>query len=702
MKHALAILLPGIFVLTASACGGGESARRPRVELDPSSLDVTIDLQYSFAIVNTGDAVLRVTGAPTIIAEACEGDAPGVEPFALAVTNVESFPIAVDPRGLEGMGPDGISAVGVTVTYTPQPVACERVARVTIASDDPDRPSLVLIVRVAKPEPYIEANPAILDVGYVAEGGSETGILNIQNSGLGDLRIHKIAFAGEAGFSFTWGCERVDDGSNTKPIAITAQGGELGPEQCEPVVVPRNTSFAVPVRYQAAHGEKANALLTFFSNDPRFDASAGKGLDVELRANWGGPVLRVVPNPIDFGSVVLLKPRVITAYLESVGDETVSVTDVYLSEDTSDAFHLQLDDLGAFNAANPLVLEPGARRDFRVAFVPQSLTTDGEGKPTADVGKILVDNTSPRSTVEVPLTGMGVEAECAVCEFEVLVAGKPLPEGESIVPQTMLQFKDRSYDPTIDGGIDGRTWSVEAPPGSAQIFEPSPMFKDPKFQPNVIGEYRFRLEVVNKDGCRADCERLIEVRSPEGLHVEMTWSTPQDVDETDQCWENSDCGSDMDLHVVHPQASGTRKDKTGGPYGYFDLFGYDCHWNNKQPDWWMEKVGDPRYQPSLDLDDTDGAGPENFTYTFPEPEKCYRIGVHYYDDHGYGKSYPTVRVFIDSSIPVYEKTLTKAMYTWDMWDVGRVCVDDIEDPFEEFTTNDGGPVIETNYNPTSP
>jgi hypothetical protein len=700
VKKLLSILVVATFAVGVSACGGGSKAQRPRVEVDPSSLDVTIDQEYTFSIVNTGEALLTVTAAPTIASTPCAGDAEGVEPFAIAVTNVAQFPVKVDPRGMPGMGPDDLSAVGVTVTYTPQPVSCERTATVSILTNDPDRPTLTMTIRVAKALPFIEANPAILDLGYVEEGQSTDGVLFLQNSGLGDLVIDKLSFAGDAGFSFKWGCERVDDQSNETSIVITPQGQEIGVAQCEPIVLARNSSFQVPVRYVASHGEKANALLTVFSNDPRFDAASGKGLDVELRANWGGPCVKLVPNPLDFGSVVVLKPKPLKVRIESCGDEPVDITDIYLSTDSSDDF--VLGNVPALNAANPLTLQPGASAEFLVTFVPQEVQTDPDGKPVPDLGKVIVENSSPRAMAELPLSGYGVEAQCAVCEFEVLVAGKVLPEGDTVVPQTLLQFKDRSYDP-LGGNIANWSWTALQPPGSQQIFDPSNAWKDPKFQPNVAGTYTFILSVQNEDGCRAECERVIEVLPPQGLHVELTWTTPQDPDETDQCWEQNDCGSDMDLHVVHPLAGsggGYRLDATGEVMGYFDPI-YDCNWTNKQPQWRNPPIEDPRYMPNLDLDDTDGAGPENFTLTFPEPDKCYRVGVHYYDEHDWGASYPTIRVYCDST-EVYNLRLTKAMYEWDMWDVGRVCCDDTANPFQPFKKTNGDPVIHDNYDPLDP
>jgi len=152
----------------------------------------------------------------------------------------------------------------------------------------------------------------------------------------------------------------------------------------------------------------------------------------------------------------------------------------------------------------------------------------------------------------------------------------------------------------------------------------------------------------------------------------------------------------MDLHVVHPYARGDVLDPQGQVYGYFDD-DWDCYWANAHPVWDLQHASDPLYQPNLDRDDTDGAGPENFTYPIPPKDKCFRVGVHYFDDHTFGRSYPTIRVYLDSATPIYEKTVSKGMNMLDMWDVGRICYWDQSRPFQEFTKSNGDPVIISNY-----
>jgi len=97
--------------------------------------------------------------------------------------------------------------------------------------------------------------------------------------------------------------------------------------------------------------------------------------------------------------------------------------------------------------------------------------------------------------------------------------------------------------------------------------------------------------------------------------------------------------------------------------------------HSSSPGWPGAPVGkesDPDYQASLDRDDQNGGGPETFNYPIPEADKCYKIGVHYWSDHGFGAAYPTLRVWIDG-VDVYTNTTQPKLKMLDMWEVGEVC-----------------------------
>lgn len=72
---------------------------------------------------------------------------------------------------------------------------------------------------------------------------------------------------------------------------------------------------------------------------------------------------------------------------------------------------------------------------------------------------------------------------------------------------------------------------------------------------------------------------------------------------------------DVDLHLVRP----------GG--NFYDAGGGDCHWRNLNPDWGV--VGQTNDNPFLDIDDTDGRGPETINLE-SAPAGNYVVYVHYY------------------------------------------------------------------------
>ena len=235
-------------------------------------------------------------------------------------------------------------------------------------------------------------------------------------------------------------------------------------------------------------------------------------------------------------------------------------------------------------------------------------------------------------------------------------------EGEAVIPQTILHlYGDDSY--AANGTIQKYEWVAEQPAGSQSVFVPSHTFPNPTFETNVAGVYTFQLTVydqTNSPSC-IPAEYEVVVIPDEAIHIELLWHTPNDPDETDT---GPEAGSDLDLHFLHPWAAGPDIDGDGQPDGWFDI-PFDCFWFNAHPNWgsYDPAIND---DPGLDRDDTDGAGPENTNLDIPE-NVHYRVGVHYWNDHGYGAAFATVRVYIYAQL-VFE--LPDVMLAdSDMWEV---------------------------------
>ena len=238
-------------------------------------------------------------------------------------------------------------------------------------------------------------------------------------------------------------------------------------------------------------------------------------------------------------------------------------------------------------------------------------------------------------------------------------------EGEEVIPQTKLHLVgSNSY---AVGSVSAWQWSVTQPDGSQSVFLPSAAHPDPTFEVNIAGVYDFTLEVWDQDGKKScePAEVTVFVIPDEAVHVELLWDTPGDLDQTD---EGPEAGADLDLHFLHPFATGEDVDGNGVPDGWFDQ-PFDCFWFNAHPNWGsLDPFVDD--DPGLDRDDTDGSGPENVNLNLPEDGMTYKVGVHYWNDHDFGPSTATVRIYVFSQL-VFEVS-DVSLVEGDMWEVATL------------------------------
>ncbi len=700
-----------------AACGGSGSKQKvydpPIIAIDPPDREVLLlastgaeqGQTHDFSIRNTVSGSLLTVSSVTIEQSLCAGDPENT--FSLTWDDGVVFPVAIAGPG-DGPATGKPESVHVQVTYTAPDTVCERSATVHILSDtrDADERDLTIRITAPIPTPHIVAAPTVVDLGMVEEGQSAESFLALRNTGLGDLVVSDVRYKGSPRFSFTWKCQWADDQGPDEPLDkvpfiekwVQVEGGAepttLGSACAGPMIIPANGEYKVRVRYEAVDDLPAKAFLTFLSNDPDYDAAAGQGMDVEFWANVSGPCLRAIPDKVDFGTVMKGTFHAEAVELFSCGDKTVEVTSLALQAGDQSPFRLDLQGIGTPSEAEPLVLNPGDRKTFMVTYLPEAVKAAQDGTVLSDEDTIRVANSSPRPEVLVPVSGRAVEGEKPVCEFKITSPKEgEVGDGESVLVLDRLSFYDQSYDPMPGGGVVAWEWSATTPPGSADVFQPSYTFPTPTFEVNVVGDYLFCLKVFNTLGIPSDpCCKLVHVKAGEGCVVELTWETPLDPDPTDECGTGKNCGSDMDLHIVHRYAGGPDIDKDGQPDGFFDTK-WDCFWFNPRPTW--VEGGDPVLdQPRLDRDDTDGAGPENFHYDRSPPGECYKVGVHYWDDHTFGASYPTLRVFLDGDLK-YEKKAPK-MKMQDLWEAGEVCCANPDKPFVEYEVG-GAPVIIPQY-----
>jgi len=487
--------------------------------------------------------------------------------------------------------------------------------------------------------PRLLPQPRVVDFESVDEGASATRSVALLNTGAAELVITRFHLAGHTGFSAD-----IDDDT----WYVNAETAGPGVVLEEPIVIAPGHATHIDVAYAATGPEPAEGQLVLVSNDP----SAPNGTTIRLFANVEGPCIQVNPSVVDFGGKLVGQSSTINMEIISCGDRSLRVEGVSMVDDAGGSFSLNTAALGLL----PLDLQPNASIYVPVQYLPAGVSTIIDGQPQRDVGTIRIRSDAYLSELDVEVTGFGTDGSCPTPQITVA-------QGQEVIPQTNLQLSAESST-SSGAAITGWEWSVIQPTGSNSSFVPSPFVERPTFEANIIGEYIFRLKVVDAHGMES-CDRAsytVFVTSDEAIHVELTWDTPGDPNphNTGMIGGRS-AGSDMDLHLLHPNALSDPLGALLYPGGWFHDR-WDCYWANPRPQWGTSA----NQNPSLDRDDTDGWGPENMHLSVPQNNTTYKVGVHYWDDWEYGPSYSTVRIYIYGQLRMQWGGVF--MINHDMWE----------------------------------
>ena len=562
------------------------------------------------------------------------------------------------PFGIERLGSDkGPQALVVKVRYVKQSDSVARSAVITFKSNDQITPSVSITVTTDVGVPRLSATPNPVDFQLVPR--SDTPIyrtLTLLNTGNRVLNV--------SGF-------RVEDdvrfGVRGDGFELTGEDAANGIDLAQAIQVEPGANKTVEVSFLSDSPSPAEGQLVIFSDDP---TSGQTGYAVDLVANKSGPCVLVTPREVDFGGKLVGNQSRIELKVESCGTEPLSLTSVAMKAGSSPDFSLDFSTLPTgyetgWSTTHPLSVPINESVTIAVVFVPDSVNPrDADNVPIPDKGTVLIGSNAFESQVQVPVEGAGSDVECPT---PVIV----VEEGEEVIPETVLHLDaTQSYAPF--GGIAAYEWRVTQPEGSASVLVPSFTDPQPVLEANVVGVYTFKLDVRDENGNRSGessacptAEYQVLVQPDQAIHVELTWVTPGDVDETDT---GEGVGSDLDLHFAHESARGPDLDGDGFPDPWFDE-SWDVFWFYPEQQWGSF---DPnaRDNPTLDRDDTDGAGPENLNLAVPQDGVAYTIGVHYWNDWGFGPADATVKVFHYAEL-VYEATLEE-MQRLDMWCVGKI------------------------------
>jgi hypothetical protein len=628
---------------------------RPEIQLEPSgALKSIVDgamapgesLVHTIRILNADNGLLELSAVTLDYTVPEDGaDADGV---AFQFLPLPTLPADVHTLGSEEY-PQGIE---IQVQYTKQADGYQRTARITFESNDPFNPEVSITLETVAGQPRLSANPETLDFGLVPKDTLGEAQISILNTGDRTLLVSRfqILFDGRFGVQ----------GSN---FSIGSDpGAPLNIDLPEAIAIEPGTSSPLTVTFLSETPTPAEGVLKIYSDDPD---SGEEGHSVTLISNKTGPCIQVEPRTVDFEGKVVGTLSTIDVKVTSCGTEPLSITRIAIGADSSGDFSVSHENLPEeFQATGPTLQNPvtiGVNEFvyIPVSFVPDAVNPkDADNIPIPDLGTLEISSDAFEALVEVELQGAGAEQECPTAVIIV-------QEGEEVIPQTVLHLDgSQSYAPY--GPVVKWLWDVDQPEGSQENFVPTGSDSNPVLAANVVGVYTFRLRVWDQNNIEScsPAEFKVLVQPDQAIHVELTWVTANDPDETDTGFA---AGTDLDLHFTHPNATGPDLDKDGFPDPWFDKK-WDCFWYNGEPDW---SSFDPNADdnPSLDRDDTDGAGPENLNLGIPQDDTAYRIGVHYWQSNGFGDVEATVRIFTYATM-IYEKTwgLTER----DMWTVATV------------------------------
>jgi hypothetical protein len=437
--------------------------------------------------------------------------------------------------------------------------------------------------------------------------------IEVQNIGQAPLEISKVRLSPPEGSDYRIAFAT---GSDTEPSTDT---------DTFPDTLAANESFFVRVFFNPLNDLPSTADLIFFTNDPEKPEYV-----VNLRGNSDAPCLQLNhENEVNFGEGGIGFANNKTMIIENCSpssDLTIDAIAVCtLNGDVCDAddpiFQIKDGSLPADLPAGPAVIPPDGTSNFVLTYTPENLDVSN--------GELTVVSDDPaKANLVVPVIGKGTDNACPQAVGEAKLSDSTRWQTDlNTIPLKTVNFRGiNSIDQ--DGSISRYEWNlVSKPTGSTSRFTPSSTVAEPDLFLDLAGDYVVELKVFDDKGtesCGDQAIVTIRATPDEDIHVQLVWETPTDPDQTDTE------GSDLDLHFLHPT-------------GTWNTPPDDIFWSNPTSDWGGPLESD---DPSLDIDDTDGAGPENINMRDPESGLTYAVGVYYYTDNGFGPSYATVRIYI--------------------------------------------------------
>lgn len=396
-----------------------------------------------------------------------------------------------------------------------------------------------------------------------------------------------------------------------------------------PTIVENNVGAegkTVTVKYDPTTETAETARIVIVSDAENL--LPGEDVVIELTGSGrslGAPTITVSPAECDFGDVGVNVRAFCDLSIGNDGNQELAVTEIDFTDDTPtpDVFGPE----GFF--AIPTYIAPGTAVSVRFYAVPNV---------AAEItGGLVITSTDPaKSTVTVPFRVRGAQAPTAIARVKSVNGAASSAASPAVEPLDNVVLSGDQSVGQNGASITGYAWEiVEKPPeSSVTLNAPSAMDTGFRFSSasgvvnglDVAGTFVVRLTVTDSNGAvsQNDARVTLNAVPTEGLHIQLSWSSPE---------------NDIDLHLGRSNSPNWCSTD--------DCYYGNCATEITRPNWDGQsgRTGDP----SLDIDDLNGFGPENINIEAPV-NGSYVIGVHAYGSANFDPTDVTVKIFVGGAL----------------------------------------------------
>lgn len=444
---------------------------------------------------------------------------------------------------------------------------------------------------------------------------------------------------------------------NLEKVKGTIQGIELM-DDCNgcflafdvPTEVAPYSEANVNFRFRAMRIPPATGTAVIRTDDPKAPTCTvtlnGSGSDMRK------PCVSIEPASLDYGFVPAGGISVKSFVVKSCGTNDLLIDRVSI-EPQGAPFRVTTSTPAP---GHPGRLAPGAEASVSVrAELPATQTGTAIGEVLIETNVLEVQNVADRpGVVSVPLHALSNLPPLAIVNEPLTVE----PWSRATLDGSMSH--DQDVPP--DDPLLYRWTMIAHPDGSTTRLERAST-PQPSFWVDLTGRYEIQLVVTDALGLESEpATAIVEALPTNAIRIELTWDHPD---------------SDLDLHLLRQSGS-------------FCDCATDCHYRDcgRMPNWFPAKPGS---NPSLDIDDRSGFGPENINIDGNGPGRIvengvYTIAVHYYATNDGVSTWPTN--VSNATVRVYILGLLAAELTHPMMETGEVWfAGDIHWPEKTVTEN---------------